>query len=42
MVRPNDFDEEFDTWSNLNELIVLGNRSLTFQAFGFREEENKK
>lgn len=37
--RPNDFDEEFDTWSNLNELIVLGNQSLTFQKFCFRPEE---
>jgi len=42
LVRPNDFDEEFDTWTNLNELIVLGNQSLTFQKFAYREEENKK
>lgn len=38
LVRPNDFDEEFDTWENLNELILLGNRSLTFQKFSYREE----
>lgn len=40
--RPNNFDEEFDAWANLNELIVLGNQSLTFQKFDFREEENTK
>ena len=39
LVRPNDFDEEFDTWENLNELIVLGNQSLTFEKFGFRAEK---
>jgi hypothetical protein len=42
LVRPKNFDEEFDIWSNLNELIVLGNQSLTFQKFVFRKEENKK
>jgi hypothetical protein len=42
MARPNDFDEEFDTWVNLNELIVLGNQSLTFQKFVHRKEENTK
>jgi hypothetical protein len=41
IVRPNNFDEEFDTWSNLNELIMLGNQSLTFQKFAFREEEEE-
>jgi len=39
VVRPNNFDEEFDTWENLNELIVLGNQSLTFEKFDFRAEK---
>lgn len=42
LVRPRSFDKEFDTWLNLNELIILGNRSLTFQKFSYRKEENKK
>lgn len=42
MARPKDFDEEFDTWANLNELIVLGKQSLTFQNFGYRKEESRK
>jgi hypothetical protein len=35
MARPNNFGEEVDTWNNLNELILLGNESLSFQPFNF-------
>lgn len=41
LVRPKDFNEEFDTWANINELIVLGNQSLTFENFPYRKETNK-
>ena len=37
--RPKNSDEEFDTWKNINELIVLGNNSLTFKPFKFRQEK---
>ena len=42
LVHPKDFNEEFDAWTNLNELIVLGNQSLSFENFAYRKEENKK
>jgi len=42
LIRPKNFDEEFDTWSNLNELITLGDQSITFKGFVYRKEEGKK
>lgn len=40
LVRPNDSIQEFETWSILNELIVLGSHSLTFQKLDYRPEED--
>jgi hypothetical protein len=37
--RPKDSIEEFDAWQSLNELIVLGSRSLTYKKIDYREEE---
>jgi hypothetical protein len=39
MDRPKNSIEEFDTWYNLNELLVLGGHSLTFQQLNYREKE---
>jgi hypothetical protein len=39
MERPKNSIEEFDTWYNLNELLVLGGHSLTFQQLNYREKE---
>jgi hypothetical protein len=40
--RPGDFNKEFETWKNLNEMIVLGNRSLTFKPFRYRPEDKEQ
>jgi hypothetical protein len=40
VVHPTDFEEECKTWTNINELILLGNRSLTFQNIKYRPENN--
>ena len=37
--RPKDSIEEFETWQNLNELIVLGSHSLTFKKIDYSKEE---
>jgi hypothetical protein len=37
--RPGDFGQEFTTWSNLNELVMLGERSLTFENLDYGERE---
>jgi hypothetical protein len=37
--RPKDSIEEFEIWQNLNELIVLGSHSLTFEKIAYRKEE---
>jgi len=39
LVRPNNSIEEFETWQNINELIVLGSHSLTFTKIDYRKEE---
>lgn len=38
--RPKNFNEEFDTWQNINELIVIGNQSVTFRPFKYRPERS--
>lgn len=37
--RPKDSVEEFETWNNLNELIVLGSHSLKYTKLDYRERE---
>lgn len=37
--RPKDSIEEFDTWNDLNELIVLGEHSTTFHKINYREKD---
>ncbi len=39
--RPNNSIEEFETWQNINELIVLGSHSLTFTKIDYRQEEQQ-
>jgi hypothetical protein len=39
MKRPKSSIEEFETWQNLNELVVLGSHSLTFKKLDYREDE---
>ena len=42
LVRPKDSIEEFDTWFNLNELILLGSHSLTFQKLTYHPETDEQ
>jgi hypothetical protein len=37
--RPKNTTEEFDTWYQLNELIALGNQSVTFTSLTYRQKE---
>jgi hypothetical protein len=37
--RPDDSAEEYDTWYALNELIALGDHSLTYKKMRYRAEE---
>jgi hypothetical protein len=37
--RPKNSIEEYNTWQSLNELIVLGSRSLTFKKIDYSKEE---
>lgn len=37
--KPKDSIDEFETWQTLNELIVLGSRSLTYTKLDYRKEE---
>lgn len=37
--RPKNTAEEFDTWYQLNDLIALGNQSVTFTSLTYREKE---
>ena len=39
MDRPKDSEEEFEKWQQLNELMVLGDHSLTFTKLDYREKE---
>lgn len=41
LIRPNNSTEEFNTWLNLNEFILLGNHSLSFDPLQYRKEEQK-
>jgi hypothetical protein len=42
VVRPRDSDREYQTWYNLNELIVLGSRSLTVDTLHYRKEKPER
>jgi hypothetical protein len=39
MDRPKDSEEEFKKWQQLNEMIVLGDHSITFTKLDYREKE---
>lgn len=39
--RPKDSIEEFDMWDNLNELVALGEHSVTYHNLEYREENEK-
>lgn len=41
LTRPSDSIQEFDTWQELNELVVMGRHSLTFKKLDYRPEEKK-
>jgi len=42
VVRPRDSEREYKTWYNLNEMIVLGSRSLTVDTLHYRKEKPER
>lgn len=41
LVEPHNSIEEFETWQNINELIVLGSNSLSYKQLEYRPEERQ-
>jgi hypothetical protein len=37
--KPKNSIEEFETWNNINELVVLGNHSLVFEKIDYSKDE---